>query len=121
MKLFQRHPRTQPSTPIRLNNHILEQIIINRVLLELARDAPQMTQRDRSVRAAREQLVRGVYFGGSGVVILGAELCGDSGDEGAVGDVAGGGWVDGGEDVGEFGGVCWWDAEGSARRVGLVS
>jgi hypothetical protein len=44
MKLFQSHTRTQPSTPIRLQNHILEQIIINRILLQLARNAPQMTQ-----------------------------------------------------------------------------
>lgn len=46
MKLFQSNPRTQPSTPIRLQNHILEQIIIDRVLLQLARNAPQMAQRD---------------------------------------------------------------------------
>jgi hypothetical protein len=48
-------------------------------------------------------LVRGVYLSDSGIVILGAELCGDGGDEGAVGNVAGRGWVYGGEDVGEFG------------------
>jgi hypothetical protein len=54
MELFQSHTRTQPSTPIRLNDHIFEQIIINRVLLELARDAPQMAQGNRPVRAARE-------------------------------------------------------------------
>jgi hypothetical protein len=49
MKLFQRHTRTQPSTPIRLENHILEQIIIDRILLQIPGNAAQMAQRDRPV------------------------------------------------------------------------
>lgn len=70
MKLFQSNPRTQSCTPIRLQNHILEQIIIDRVLLQLARNAPQMAQRNRPVRAPRKQLIRRLDLRGSGIIIL---------------------------------------------------
>lgn len=72
MKLFQSNPRTQPSTPIRLHNHVLEQIIVDGVLLQLARNAPQMAQRDWPVRSPRKQLIRRLDLGGSGIIILGA-------------------------------------------------
>lgn len=42
MELFQSNTSTKTSAPIRLENHILQQFIINRVLLELTRNAPEV-------------------------------------------------------------------------------
>ena len=105
MKLLQANPIINPRTPIRLQNHIPQQVLAHRILLQLARNAPQMTQCNRPIRAAREEPKRGVGFGGGIVVVAGAQFGGCDGEEGGVGDVAGAGWVEGGEDGVEFAGV----------------
>lgn len=94
------------SAPIRLKNHILQQLFPDIILLEFPRDAPKMTECNRSARATGEELKGDVDIGLDGVVILyifRCELGGRDGQERWVGDETGRGRIDGGEDGGEFG------------------
>lgn len=69
MKLLQRDTSTQSRATVRFKDHILKQLITYRILLQLARNAPQMTQRDRSIAPAREELVCVIDLRDHGVVV----------------------------------------------------
>jgi len=55
---------------------------------------------DGAVRTAREEAVCRINFLREGVSVAGAQLCSGDGEEGTVGDEAGAGGVEGGEDLG---------------------
>lgn len=63
MELLESHPSTQPSTPIRLKNHIAQQAIVDAIFFELARNAAQVRQSNGAIRPAREELVCVVDLG----------------------------------------------------------
>ena len=113
MELLQRHTSTQPSTPIRLPNHILEQLIVNRSIFDIPRNAPQVIQRDWTATTTGKELVRIIYLGLLGIIAAGAQFRCSDGQERAIGDVPCECWVERGEDLGEFGGVFWGKAEGT--------
>jgi hypothetical protein len=63
MELFQSNTSTKSRPTIRFKNHILKQLIVDRVLLQLAGNAAQLGQRDRPAGPAREELVCVVDLG----------------------------------------------------------
>lgn len=107
LELLQRHPLVNTSAPIRLENHIPQQVLPNPILLQLPRNPPQVIKRNGAIRAAREQMERCINLSGPGiaiviVVIPGTQFRSRDGEKGAVGDVAGAGGIDGGENGLQF-------------------
>lgn len=113
MELFQRHTSTQPSTPIRFPNHILKQLIVNGILFEIPRNAPQVIQRNRTVTSTGKELISIVHLSHFGIIVTGAQFRCSDGQERAIGDVSCECWVERGEDLGELSGVFWWETEGT--------
>lgn len=97
-ELLERYSGTDPRTTVRFLNHVPQQVIADTVLLQLAGDATEVVQGDGSIGAAREEAVGGVYFLGEGVLAAHVQLCGGDGEERCVGDEAGRGGIDGGDD-----------------------
>lgn len=122
IKLIQLHAPRNAHAAIRLEDHVLEQLLVH-VLLEHGGDAAQVGQRDGAVVAVCEEL-KGLdellAVVGVGVVLARVELEGADGEEGLVGGVAVVVGVEDGDEFVELGGGGRGDSEGSGKRS-LVS
>lgn len=98
MKLLQRNTSIHPSATIRLKNHILEQLVTKVILFQLARNAPQMSQRDRPIFSSREELKRRIHLGRHRLIRPRPQFRRRDGHKRRIRDEAGIRWIDGGED-----------------------
>lgn len=111
VKLIDEHAPGHACAPVRLENHILEHLVVH-VLLEHGRDAPQVRERDGPRLPVGEEAVGLVDLGAVGLgaglaagaaVAAGVELEGADGEEGLVRGEA---VAVGVEDVGELLELC---------------
>lgn len=120
IKLIHTHAPRNAHAAIRLENHILEQLLVH-ILLEHGSDAAQVGQRDGPVGAVCEELeglgeLRAVSIRTTAAVAR-VELERADGEEGLVGGVAVGFGVENGDEFLELGGRRGGDAEGAVERV----